>query len=124
MNEIKKLIDGVKEGIKSTKELGDETDTITMTLAEMEYTAEALREKAERENTKSLTIEELLKMDGEPVWIVENGETKCGVVSLEGNCLEKEPVITLANGNFYLLKEYNGKTWLAYRTRPERSGEK
>lgn len=77
-----------------------------------------------QENPQPLTLEELQEMDGEPVWIIENGKTECGVVSLEGNCFEKEPVITLANGNFYLLKEYNGKTWLAYRTKPEGSGEK
>ena len=89
----------------------------------VDHAIEALREKAEQENPKPLTLDELREMDGEPVWIVENGETKCGVVNLEGNCFEKEPVITLANGNFYLLKEYNGKTWPAYRTRPEGSGE-
>lgn len=90
---------------------------------EQERDTEAKRRRAE-ENPKPLTLDELREMDGEPVWTEENGKTECGVVSLEGNCLEKEPVITLANGNFYLLKEYNGKTWLAYRTKPERSGEK
>ena len=83
---------------------------------------EAKRRRTEQ-NPNPLTLDELQEMDGEPVWIEENGKTECGVVSLEGNCLEKEPVITLANGNFYLLKEYNGKTWLAYRTNPERSGK-
>lgn len=32
---------------------------------------DALQEKAEREDPKPLTIEELRQMDGEPVWVVE-----------------------------------------------------
>lgn len=36
MSKIKKLIDGINAGIQSTKELGDETDTITMTLPGMQ----------------------------------------------------------------------------------------
>lgn len=118
MNEIEKAIETIKHisDIDTKYHLGiSNYDLLTA--------IEALREKAEQENPKPLTLDELREMDGEPVWIVENGETKCGVVNLEGNCFEKEPVITLANGNFYLLKEYNGKTWPAYRTRPEGSGE-
>lgn len=34
----------------------------------------ALKEKAERENPKPLTIEELRQMDGEPVWVKELSE--------------------------------------------------
>lgn len=77
------------------------------------------------EEAKPLTLDELREMDGKPVWIKEDEEVVCGIVSLASNCfcLEKEPVITLANGDFYLLREYNGKTWIAYRTKPERSGK-
>ena len=72
---------------------------------------------------KPLTLYELREMDGEPVWIEESDQLACGLVSLAGNCFEKEPTITMADGNYYLLKEYNGKTWLAYRTKPEGSGD-
>ena len=40
----------------------------------MQMAIEALREKAERENPKPLTIEELRQMDGEPVWVKELSE--------------------------------------------------
>lgn len=102
---------------------GDTKDAAIAAWNKRAQDTEAKRRRTEQ-NPKPLTLDELREMDGEPVWTEENGKTECGVVSLEGNCLEKEPVITLANGNFYLLKEYNGKTWLAYRTKPERSGEK
>lgn len=75
----------------------------------------ALREKLEREKNEPLTIEELRKMDGEPVWIVgvssinhfrghwdicdwENGE-----VILFPHCMETPD------------KELYGISWLAYR---------
>lgn len=101
---------------------GDTKDAAIAAWNKRAQDTEAKRRRTEQ-NPNPLTLDELQEMDGEPVWIEENGKTECGVVSLEGNCLEKEPVITLANGNFYLLKEYNGKTWLAYRTNPERSGK-
>ena len=38
--------------------------------AMFEIAATALREKAEREDPKPLTLEELRQMDGEPVWVI------------------------------------------------------
>ena len=111
------------KGSPATCEYEVDTERGRMALKENDKKAAAAWNRRATENPQPLTLDELREMDGEPVWIEENGKTECGVVSLEGNCLEKEPVITLANGNFYLLKEYNGKTWLAYRTNPERSGK-
>lgn len=41
----------------------------------------ALCEKAERENPKPLTLEELRQMDGEPVWI--NDEKCWGIINID-----------------------------------------
>lgn len=111
------------KGAPATCEYEADTERGRMALKENDKKAAAAWNRRAMENPQPLTLDELREMDGEPVWTEENGKTECGVVSLEGNCLEKEPVITLANGNFYLLKEYNGKTWLAYRTKPEWSEE-
>lgn len=126
MSKIKKLIDGINAGIQSTKERGDEADTITMTLPEMEYTAKALRKKQERENPKPLTLDELIRMDGEPVWIEDKQDGgQWGLVDLNHKTLVwyEPPVqaMVLKDGNFYILREYEayGENLQAYRTKPE-----
>lgn len=88
---------------------------------------DALMEKAERDDPKPLTIEELLQMDGELVWFevidandytVPNKSEWAQVVLPEwkravwfwrfGNECESEPKM-----------ENYGKTWLAYRHKPK-----
>ncbi len=130
MSKIKKLIDGINAGIQSTKELGDETDTITMTLPEMEYTAKAIREKQERQNPQPLTLDKLIRMDGEPIWTVTIGLKGSGHWELcEGYTIRACPfkgalrcVDLSGEATLYDYKTY-GKTWIAYRTKPEGSGE-
>ena len=93
--------------------------------AMFEIAATALREKAEREDPKPLTLEELRQMDGEPVWLKvidkndsrnphrsEWSEVFLWVQNISfwrfGNECEIEP-----NPDNY------GKTWLAYRHKPK-----
>ena len=78
----------------------------------------ALRQKDHfREVTKKvepLTLEELRKMDGEPVWVQSPGVPEYGrwaiVEGVGENCLFLHDDFTC--------HEY-GKTWLAYRQKPE-----
>ena len=66
-----------------------------------------------------LTLEQLRKMDGEPVWIVDIGPHKWygpgwAIVDRD-NCL----VRTAKNWNPVFFERY-GERWLAYRRPPER----
>jgi hypothetical protein len=79
-----------------------------------EIAAAALREKAERDDPKPLTIDELKKMIGEPVWVQGPGQPEYG----------RWAIVEDAFGNsLYLLNDYTchdiGKTWLAYRHKPK-----
>ncbi|MBO5953304.1 MAG: hypothetical protein J6Q53_04190 [Oscillospiraceae bacterium] len=80
----------------------------------MQMAIEALREKAEREDPKPLTIEELRDMIGEPIYIVHShngnewqiftGYNDCSFWSM--------------GESFYLNCRY-GKGWIAYRHKPK-----
>ena len=63
---------------------------------------------------KALTLEELRKMDGEPVWVQSPGVPEYGrwaiVEGVGENCLFQHDDFTC--------HDY-GKTWLAYRQKPE-----
>lgn len=78
----------------------------------------ALHEKAEREDPKPLTIEELRQMDGEPVWIKAD---HCGlfadVVKIHG----KEDGDAFVGFVIHYRMQENGcgKTWTAYRHKPK-----
>ena len=66
---------------------------------------------------KPLTLDELRKMDGEPVWVeFQDGSGGCwGLVHIT-----VFTHIVFANGLYCTVgKPYYGKTWLAYRQKPE-----
>ena len=73
----------------------------------------ALRQKGQERNAP-LTLDELRKMDGEPVWVQSPGVPEYGrwaiVEGVGENCLFLHDDFTC--------HEY-GKTWLAYRQKPE-----
>ena len=80
----------------------------------MQLASAALREKAERENPKPLTIEELKQMKGEPVWVQSPGVPEYG----------RWAIVEDAFGNsLYLVNDFTchdiGKTWEAYRHKPK-----
>ena len=73
--------------------------------------ATALQEKAERENPKPLTLEELRQMDGEPVWIDDWWEDSHGwELSMDAS--------DYFEGERRTEKEY-GSIWEAYRHKPK-----
>ena len=66
---------------------------------------------------KALTLDELRKMDGEPVWVeFQDGSGGCwGLVHIA-----MFTHIVFANGLFCTVgKPYFGKTWMTYRRKPE-----
>lgn len=65
---------------------------------------------------KSLTLDELRRMEGQPVYIVENTEYWAIV-----NSFDQAGVYLLSYGNpdDYGYFGLYGKTWLAYRQKPE-----
>ena len=80
----------------------------------MQMALDALREKAEREDPRPLTLEELLNMSGEPVWMVwpdRRIRSRWWIVgSGEWIGMEfEDPIMT----NRY------GSVWVAYRHKPK-----
>jgi hypothetical protein len=79
-----------------------------------EIAAAALREKADREHPKPLTIEELKEMIGEPVWL-DGFEWRViyGVSTISGS-------LCLATGfDCWIPLDGYGETWFAYRHKPK-----
>lgn len=79
---------------------------------------DALREKAEREDPKPLSLNELRQMDGEPVWIkADHYGIFADVVKISGRDDGDNFVgVKLC----YRLQENGyGKTWIAYRHKPK-----
>lgn len=84
----------------------------------VEYTISALRQQETVTNrNEPLTLDELRQMDGDPVWVeFQDGSGGCwGLVHIT-----VFNHIVFANGLFCTVgKPYYGKTWLAYRQKPE-----
>ena len=77
----------------------------------------ALRQQERFGDTnKTLTMDELRRMEGQPVYIVENTEYWAIV-----NSFDQAGVYLLSYGNpdYYGYFCLYGKTWLAYRQKPE-----
>lgn len=76
-----------------------------------EIALQALREQEARENPEPLTIEELRRMDGEPVWIDDWWEDSHGwELSMDAS--------DYFEGERRTEKEY-GSIWVAYRHKPK-----
>ena len=82
--------------------------------AMFEIAAAALREKAEREDPKPLTYEELWQMNGEPVYLDGfEWRVSYGVSTINGS-------LCLATGfDSWIPLDGYGETWFAYRHKPK-----
>lgn len=84
----------------------------------------ALREKAEREDPKPLTLEELRQMDGEPFYVkliaYDNYYYYPAILDCVGGV---DVAIWCGSESDYLDLRYYGETFLAYRHKP-REGRK
>ena len=83
---------------------------------ETEFAAIAAWNRRTEENPQPLALAELHEMEGDPVYV------KC-LTAPELSCwgYREEDSVTGYHGNFF--DDDYGTVWLAYRTRPERSGE-
>ena len=72
-----------------------------------------------QERNDPITMDELRKMDGEPVWVCFNGV----IVREDGWFIitetEKCEVLLKGKASVYKSFEYYGKTWMAYRQKPK-----
>ena len=74
-----------------------------------------------RPENEPLTLSELRGMGGEPVWIQESAPyTFAGYKILCSPVVDEYEDVCFEGGDCYYSHDY-GKTWLAYRTKPERS---
>ncbi|MDN0032589.1 hypothetical protein [Oscillibacter ruminantium] len=121
MTDEEKAIAWCEDLIVQSKEIMPQcSDALKAELAEqMEFAETALstlRDRIARQNPRPLTLDELRKMDGEPVWLKDGiGEgwfLASAVVGSKIYFCEKS--ITIGEP----ISEC-GKTWLAYRTKPE-----
>lgn len=98
--------------------------------ATIDFIAEAIAEKGDRdrgnrpEPTDALTLDELRKMDGEPVWIksLTDQTERWGLVSLFRQATTGKLYVYIydtGHGERNLSSQEYGMTWLAYRCKPE-----
>ena len=60
-------------------------------------------------------------MDGEPVWIESTAEDKPSGYGIVGHTRDHEKLILVPTLETCFYEHDYGKTWLAYRRKPERS---
>lgn len=88
----------------------------------VELACAALRAQAEAEKNEPLTLEDILAMDGQPVWCTENGSVcpaqSWGIVS-NLNDIVPGSGFCIIGAKFAFLQDKYGKSWLAYRRKPK-----
>ncbi len=79
---------------------------------------ELLRSLAEAKKNVPLTLDEMREMDGEPIWIqdIDSPGRSCYWLCYWDR--GKYLILTSKHLGSYILEDY-GKTWLAYRRKPE-----
>ena len=98
-------------------ELGGSAPSVCRFWEALDMAISALRQQeCVGDVNKSLTLDELRRMEGQPVYIVENTEYWAIV-----NSFDQAGVYLLSYGNpdDYGYFGLYGKTWLAYRQKPE-----
>ena len=97
-------------------EIGGNAVSVARWLTALDMAVKALEDVPDKDVGKNepLTLDELRKMDGEPVWVQSPGVPEYGrwaiVEGVGENCLFLHDDFTC--------HDY-GKTWLAYRQKPE-----
>jgi hypothetical protein len=85
----------------------------------LDMAIEALREKAERENPKPLTLEELKERVGKPVWIQKEHYGEYKVFKKHHDSLNKYGKRYWFTDKEILFECHYGETWLAYDYEPK-----
>ena len=97
-------------------EIGGNAVSVARWLTALDVAVKALEDATDKDvgRNEPLTLDELRKMDGEPVWVQSPGVPEYGrwaiVEGVGENCLFLHDDFTC--------HDY-GKTWLAYRQKPE-----
>ncbi len=108
-----------EEAIKNIVTYGYYADDLPMQVVKaLDMAVAALRAQQEVEKNEPLTLEELMQMDGEPVWV-----SNSKIMHIDGFCDEwaivscnRQDVESI--GTIYHFENY-GRTWLAYRYKPK-----
>ena len=116
---------GKKDTVKAYEPICTNTDCLIYKADNVYFTSEkkaiaAWNRRAQPEN-EALTLDELRGMGGEPVWIQESAPyTFAGYKILCSPVVDEYEDVCFEGGDCYYSHDY-GDTWLAYRTKPERS---
>ena len=106
-NELREMMKTITMPTSAAEQLQQEIDAHEIAIS-------ALRQK-EQEGNDPLTLDELRKMDGEPVWVVwPDGRIKSQWFIISSTFW----IEMFQEWDGTLSKDY-GKTWLAYRQKPE-----
>ena len=110
--------DAIKVLRTESVEIGGNAVSVARWLTALDAVVKALEEVPDKDVGKNepLTLDELRRMEGQPVYIVENTEYWAIV-----NSFDQAGVYLLSYGNpdDYGYFGFYGKTWLAYRQKPE-----
>ncbi len=131
MTEIEKTIEDIQKqfkGIGIDYTNGKDMTAVCILGDKAEIVIEALREYAEQQDPKPLTLDELRQMDGEPVYVVTldnplENQPYWAIAGINSNDSRYQNGVALYNrvqGDWGTFDLY-GDTWLAYRAKPERS---
>lgn len=114
-NELSELIEATTMSQSVVQSLQQYIDAYDMAIFVMRYLME-------REENASLTLEELRKMDGEPVWIVSLTDdfTSWGIVRVT-EMGESWSLAVAGTSRIIGFKDDYGETWTAYRSKQERT---
>ena len=98
-------------------------NSVTMPGARKMYDAalEALHEKQECENQKPLSLEQVSVMCGEPLYVIpleKNADWESHWAIMQIDSVTASSISTKSRMYFLYEKDY-GKTWLAYKNKPE-----
>ena len=93
---IEQAIEIAERSLNAYKYMNEQGMNCEPSIMACEIALQAMMEKQERENPKPLTVSELRKMDGEPVWVAE--AESWGVVSVDADGQFKN--IPFVNGVF------------------------
>ena len=109
-NELREMMKTITMPTSAAEQLQQEIDAHEIAITSLR------QQERFGEVNKALTPDELRQMDGEPVYIVENTEYWAIV-----NSFDQAGVYLLSYGNpdDYGYFGLYGKTWLAYRQKPE-----
>ena len=80
---------------------------------------DALKEKAEREDPKPLTFEEMMQMDGQPVWVQQQTGKSGWCVVLKWRYKDRFTALIPGCSGFWHNSEDYEMTWIAYRSKPK-----